>query len=257
MARFLALLSLLVVAAWLSAGAQAQSTPMPQMPIPPGPGPSAQPPTPPPLPPPAPAPAPAPAPQPAEAPEWFYGLNGQAMGPVTVGQLTELVASGQITGDTPVWKQGMAAWQRLAETPELAPVLAAAPKPDGSQPPPPPDTQTLLNETMKKFLIGTWLFDGPITQGGVTAFLKVEITYRPDGSYAGVQSLQMPPMGGIQSPPQIIGRSGRWTVSGVSNDQFVLNMTEYASGPIQVSLKILDPNTVEDTGNLLRSHRIR
>ena len=251
MGRFLALLSLLVVAGWLSAGAAAQTTPMPQMPQPPGAADGAQPPVPPPLPPPT------PAPQPAEVPEWFYGLNGQAVGPVTVGQLTELMAKGQISGDTPVWKQGMAAWQRLAETPELAAALAAAPKPDGSQPPPPPDTQALLNETMKKFLIGTWLFDGPITQGGITAFVKIEITYRPDGSYAGVQSVQMPPMGGIQAPAQITGRSGRWTVTGVSSDQFVLNLTEYGGGPIQISLKVLDQNTVEDTGNLLRSYRIR
>jgi len=253
MGRFLALLSLLVVASWLSVGAMAQTTPMPQMPQPPGP--SAQPPVPPPLPPPTPAPAP--VPQPTEVPEWFYGLNGQAIGPLTVSQLADLAAKGQITGDTPVWKQGMAGWQRLAETPELATVLAAGPQPDLNKPPPPPDTQTLLNETMTKFLIGTWLYDGPFTQGGITAFLRVEITYRPDGSYAGVQSVQMPPMGGINSPPRITGRSGRWTVTAVDKEQFILNMTEYASGPIQVGIKIIDQNTVEDTGNLLRSYRIR
>jgi len=255
MKRCLALLSLLVLAGWLSAGAAAQTTPAPQMPVPvPAPAPSAQPPAPPA---PPPLPVPAPAPQPAETPEWFYGANGQALGPFTVSHLRDLATRNEISLDTPVWKQGMAGWVRLGDVPELSSVVAAMPVKPENQPPPPPDSQTMLNESARKFLIGTWRFDGPVTQAGVTAFVKVEITYRPDGSYAGVQSVQLPTMGGIQPAPQVSSRSGRFTVTAIDAQQFVLNMQEYGSGPIQVSLKILDQNTVEDTANLNRSFRIR
>ena len=254
MTRCLALLSLLVLAGWLSAGAAAQTTPAPQMPVPvPPPTPSAQPPVPPPLP----VPPPAPAPQPAEVPEWFYGANGQALGPFTVGYLRDLAARSEISLDTPVWKQGMANWARLADVPELASVVAALPAKPENQPPPPPDSQTMLNEGAKKFLIGTWRFDGPLTQGGITAHVRVEITYRPDGSYAGVQSVQLPTMGGVQPAPQVTARSGRYSVTAIDAQQFVLNMNETGSGPIQVSLKIIDQNTVEDTATFNRSFRLR
>lgn len=260
MQRLLALLALLVFSGWLAAGAAANNTPqMPQMPAaPPAPAQpdtveGAQPPGPPPLP----APMPAPPPVPAEAAEWYYGDNGQALGPFTLTQLREFAAAGTLSHDTPVWKAGMAAWQRLGDTPELATVVAAMPKKDENQPPPPPDAQTLLNQQMTKFIIGTWRFDGPITQGGYTVFVKIEITYRPDGSYSGMQSLQMPAMGGIMPAPQISARTGRWTVVGISQTELVLTNTEYGQGAQQIGLRIIDQNTVEDTANLLRSYRIR
>lgn len=249
--RHIRLLVAVLLLGGLTVGAQANN--MPQMPQAPGTQENG-PPVPPPLPGPMPAPAPA---VPVETPEWFYGLDGQALGPVTVSQLQQLAATGQITGDTPVWKQGMAGWQRLGDTPELGPVVASMPKKDGSQPPPPPKTQELLDQKMKQFVTGTWRFDGPVTQGSITAFVKVEINYRPDGSYAGMQSIQMPPMGGIQAPPSVIARSGRWAVTGVSESEMVLTLTEYGQGPSQVGLRIIDQNTVEDTSNLLRSYRIR
>lgn len=251
MRPILALLMLLFCG-FFAAVQAADTSPMPTIPGP------AQPPGPPPTPGGA-IPPPLPAPVPAETPEWFYGQNGQALGPFTVSYLRDLAARNELSVDTPVWKEGLANWVRLGEVPELASVVAAIPGAanKGNQPPPPPDSQALLNENMRKYLIGTWRFDGPITQAGITAFVKVEITYRPDGSYAGVQSIQMPPMSGIQPPPVINQRSGRYTVTAVDESHFVMNLTEYGGGPIQVSLRIVDQNTVEDTTNLLRSYRIR
>jgi len=43
--------------------------------------------------------------------EWFYAQNGQQLGPVTEGDLQQLVQSGVIKSDTLVWKEGMAEWK--------------------------------------------------------------------------------------------------------------------------------------------------
>jgi len=43
-------------------------------------------------------------------PEWFYENNGQQSGPVPFETLRLLAASGQLTPQTYVWKEGMPAW---------------------------------------------------------------------------------------------------------------------------------------------------
>jgi hypothetical protein len=45
---------------------------------------------------------------------WFYAINDQQPGPVSDEQLDQLFASGQINGDTLVWREGMANWQPLS-----------------------------------------------------------------------------------------------------------------------------------------------
>lgn len=58
---------------------------------------------------------------------WFYSINGQQMGPVAEAQLDELLGSGKINGDTPVWREGMADWQPLGAVrpvPVTPPVLS-------------------------------------------------------------------------------------------------------------------------------------
>jgi len=52
---------------------------------------------------------PAQAPDP-NAPEWMYMANGQQVGPVSKPQLEAMVTAGQLGIDTPVWRNGMAAW---------------------------------------------------------------------------------------------------------------------------------------------------
>jgi hypothetical protein len=45
---------------------------------------------------------------------FFYNLNGQQQGPVSEEQLRQMVATGAISPETLVWREGMADWQPLA-----------------------------------------------------------------------------------------------------------------------------------------------
>jgi len=74
--------------------------------------------------------APPPPPMPAA---YFVFINGQQTGPMGMQQLQQMVAQGQVTGQSQVWKQGMPAWAALSTVPELAGLLSA-----GGPPPPPP-----------------------------------------------------------------------------------------------------------------------
>lgn len=53
--------------------------------------------------------------------KWYYVENGQQAGPVEESQLTELVQSGKLRGDTLVWHEGMTAWQVFSavKSPEI------------------------------------------------------------------------------------------------------------------------------------------
>ncbi|MCK5202208.1 MAG: DUF4339 domain-containing protein, partial [Spirochaetales bacterium] len=73
--------------------------------------------------------APPPPPTPAA---FFVFINGQQTGPMGMQQLQQMVAQGQVTGQSQVWKQGMPAWAALSAVPELAGLLSA-----GGPPPPP------------------------------------------------------------------------------------------------------------------------
>jgi hypothetical protein len=44
------------------------------------------------------------------ADQWYYAHQGQQAGPVSIEQLRQLAASGQLQPDDMVWKQGMTAW---------------------------------------------------------------------------------------------------------------------------------------------------
>jgi len=68
-------------------------------------------------------------------PEIFLHLDGQQTGPYQPAQLRQFLAEGRVTGQTPAWYQGLAAWSTVAQ------VLAAFPPaglPPGAPPPPPP-----------------------------------------------------------------------------------------------------------------------
>ncbi len=70
---------------------------------------------------------------------WYYAVGSQQQGPVTDDQLQALAKDGVVTGDTLVWRDGMANWQpyrtvapagvslpaATASTPAAAPVSAA------------------------------------------------------------------------------------------------------------------------------------
>jgi len=61
-------------------------------------------------------------------------INGQNSGPFNLGQLQQMVQSGQINQNTYVWKQGMAGWELAGNVAELSILFAPTPPP----PPPPP-----------------------------------------------------------------------------------------------------------------------
>ncbi|MBR3074526.1 MAG: SPFH domain-containing protein [Bacteroidales bacterium] len=81
-----------------------------------------------------PAPAATPPPMPQET-TWFVYVNGQQIGGQTLSNLAAMKAQGQINESTLVWKPGMANWQTIASTPELAGLMTQTPPP---MPPIPP-----------------------------------------------------------------------------------------------------------------------
>ncbi len=74
-----------------------------------------------------PAPA-APPPLPEETP-YYVAVDGRQTGPFAMDVLRRQAASGELTRDTYVWTQGMAAWARAGEVPALAALFAAMPPP--------------------------------------------------------------------------------------------------------------------------------
>lgn len=66
-------------------------------------------------------------------------VDGQNTGPFGMPQLQQMVAQGQLTKQTYVWKAGMAEWSLAGNVPELNSLFAgAAPPPPPSAPPAPP-----------------------------------------------------------------------------------------------------------------------
>ena len=63
---------------------------------------------------------------------YSVSVNGQTAGPFHLQQLQQMVQNGQLTPNTHVWKQGMAAWELAGNVQELATLFGAVP------PPPPP-----------------------------------------------------------------------------------------------------------------------
>ncbi len=66
----------------------------------------------------------APPPLPTQT-QWYMGINGQQVGPISVN---ELIQKG-LTAQTLVWKAGMENWKPAAEVPELASLLGSVPPP--------------------------------------------------------------------------------------------------------------------------------
>ncbi|MDB6110844.1 MAG: domain containing protein [Pedosphaera sp.] len=65
---------------------------------------------------------------------WYYVHAGQQIGPVDEAALESLLASGTITADTLVWKEGMANWLPYAEVRSPASGLITAAPPVVTQP---------------------------------------------------------------------------------------------------------------------------
>ena len=80
------------------------------------------------------APQMAPPPMPGAA-NYMLAVNGQQYGPYNMQQLQQMATSGQLTAQTLVWCQGMAAWEPASNRPDLASLFAPAAPP---MPPTPP-----------------------------------------------------------------------------------------------------------------------
>jgi len=88
--------------------------------------------------PPAAAPAAA-APPPLPGQKMFHvDHGGQAGGPYNMAQMQQGIQGGQVTGQTLVWAQGMAAWAPAQTVPELQALFAAPPPMPPTNPTPPP-----------------------------------------------------------------------------------------------------------------------
>jgi len=61
--------------------------------------------------------------------DYHYSRDGQSFGPVSVEQLRQLAAQGQISGTDLVWKEGMAEWVPAARFKGLIPAAPIAPMP--------------------------------------------------------------------------------------------------------------------------------
>jgi membrane protease subunit (stomatin/prohibitin family) len=60
---------------------------------------------------------------------FFVAMNGQQAGPFEPAKLPHMVAAGQITRQTLVWRPGMGQWQPAGEVAELSGLFAAVPPP--------------------------------------------------------------------------------------------------------------------------------
>ena len=63
-------------------------------------------------------------------------LNGNTQGPLSQDQVLDMMQQGQLLGETPAWKEGLADWKRLDQLIDLTSVVSKA------TPPPPPFTPT-------------------------------------------------------------------------------------------------------------------
>lgn len=83
--------------------------------------------------------APAAAPPPLPAAITFHAaIGGAQQGPFDQNALQGMKGQGQLTGDTLVWRQGMAGWTAAKDVPQLAGIFAAPPPLPGAPPPLPP-----------------------------------------------------------------------------------------------------------------------
>jgi len=61
--------------------------------------------------------------------QYYVAVNGQQTGPFAEQQLSQMIQGGQVTKDTLVWKNGMAAWTAADQVPEVAKLFASVPPP--------------------------------------------------------------------------------------------------------------------------------
>ena len=79
-----------------------------------------------------------PPPMPSSA-SWFFGINGQNVGPLSLEVVRQFVSMGQITAETLAWTAGQPAWTAAGQLPALSQLFSSGPPPmPGGAPPPLP-----------------------------------------------------------------------------------------------------------------------
>ena len=66
-------------------------------------------------------------PPPIPAVAYHIAINGQAAGPFDIPALTQMVAAGQLTSDSLVWKNGMVQWKKAGTVDELKNLFSSMP----------------------------------------------------------------------------------------------------------------------------------
>lgn len=57
-------------------------------------------------------------------PKYIYVIvDGQQKGPLTVGDITEMIRSGEVTPQTYMWKPGMAEWKHAKDITDISPTF--------------------------------------------------------------------------------------------------------------------------------------
>jgi len=182
----------------------------------------------------------------------FVALNDQPAGPFGQAQLKQMIASGQLTGQTLVWKDGMADWAPANDVAELQAMMqSAAPMPTPE--PKPADDPA-------KYVTGVWsIQNAKIPVGAQQATLSGTVTYKSDGSYSATAQMNL--MGGAgQMPDKLdVTAKGTWsaTMQGTSSikistvdDITIKSNTTGQSQQMQSSdsevYSIIDQNTMRD-----------
>jgi hypothetical protein len=56
----------------------------------------------------------------SEMAQWYYGENGQQIGPLDESAIRTAIGEGRVNPHTLIWREGMPSWQPLAQVPELS-----------------------------------------------------------------------------------------------------------------------------------------
>lgn len=75
------------------------------------------------------APPAGPPPLPGAGSPWYWAVGGTQAGPGSVADLGARVRAGEVTRESLVWQEGMAAWTPAGQVPALASLFAATPPP--------------------------------------------------------------------------------------------------------------------------------
>jgi membrane protease subunit (stomatin/prohibitin family) len=73
--------------------------------------------------------APAAGPPPLPQEQWYAGIGGKQVGPLTMEQLQNLIRQGQVNQDTLLWKQGLEGWKKARDIPEASNLFGTVPPP--------------------------------------------------------------------------------------------------------------------------------